>query len=103
VQLGNRQWNIFRREFDVTHFAKTAKNLVAISEVAGSPERCLVKSLTCVLLLLVSAAPPQTTHPSRRRSSTANKVDGVHPGYRAFHAKGVVVEGTFRASAELRG
>jgi catalase len=30
----------------------------------------------------------------------ANKVDGVHPGYRAFHAKGVVVEGHFKASAE---
>jgi catalase len=27
-------------------------------------------------------------------------VDGVHPGYRAFHAKGVVVEGTFKASSE---
>jgi catalase len=30
----------------------------------------------------------------------ANKVDGVHPGFRAFHAKGVVVEGSFKASAE---
>ncbi len=30
----------------------------------------------------------------------ANKVDGVHPGYRAFHAKGIVVDGTFKASAE---
>ena len=30
----------------------------------------------------------------------ANKVDGVHPGYRAFHAKGVVVQGTFKASPE---
>ena len=30
----------------------------------------------------------------------ANKVDGVHPGYRAFHAKGLVVEGTFKASPD---
>src|SRR5580704_17147929 len=30
----------------------------------------------------------------------ANKTDGAHPGFRAFHAKGVVVEGTFKASAE---
>ncbi|HWX32300.1 MAG TPA: catalase, partial [Steroidobacteraceae bacterium] len=30
----------------------------------------------------------------------ANKVDGVHPGFRAFHAKGIVVEGRFKASAE---
>ena len=87
----------------MTHFAKTAKNLVAISEVAGSPERCLVKSLTCVLLLLVSAAATADDPPvATQIVNLANKVDGVHPGYRAFHAKGVVVEGTFRAS-ELRG
>jgi catalase len=30
----------------------------------------------------------------------ANKVDGAHPGFRAFHAKGVVEEGTFKGSAE---
>ncbi|HTO61001.1 MAG TPA: catalase family peroxidase [Bradyrhizobium sp.] len=29
-----------------------------------------------------------------------NKVFGVHPGYRANHAKGVVVEGSFKASPE---
>jgi catalase len=29
-----------------------------------------------------------------------NKVWGVHPGFRANHAKGVVVEGSFKASAE---
>ena len=27
-----------------------------------------------------------------------NKVFGVHPGFRANHAKGIVVEGSFRAS-----
>jgi catalase len=30
----------------------------------------------------------------------ANKLNGVHPGFRAFHAKGIVVEGSFRGSAE---
>ena len=30
----------------------------------------------------------------------ANKLNGVHPGFRAFHAKGVVVEGSFKASPE---
>jgi catalase len=30
----------------------------------------------------------------------ANKLNGVHPGFRAFHAKGVVVEGSFKASLE---
>jgi catalase len=29
-----------------------------------------------------------------------NKVFGVHPGFRAFHAKGIVVEGTFQGSPE---
>ena len=85
----------------MTHPAKTATNLVVISEVSGSPERWLVKSLACVLLLLVSAA-ATADDPSvpTQIVDLANKVDGVHPGYRAFHAKGVVVEGTFKASAE---
>src|SRR6202166_3448369 len=61
----------------------------------------ILKSLMCVSLLLACAAatadnPPVTT----QIVDLANKVDGVHPGYRAFHAKGVVVEGTFKASAE---
>src|SRR3954463_14805467 len=29
-----------------------------------------------------------------------NKVFGVHPGFRATHAKGIVAEGAFRASPE---
>lgn len=29
-----------------------------------------------------------------------NKIFGVHPGFRANHAKGIVVEGTFRATSE---
>jgi catalase len=32
-----------------------------------------------------------------------NKVFGTHPGFRANHAKGVVVEGSFKASAEAVG
>ena len=30
----------------------------------------------------------------------AKKLNGAHPGFRPFHAKGVVVEGSFRASSE---
>jgi len=30
----------------------------------------------------------------------AQKLNGAHPGFRPFHAKGVVVEGSFRASSE---
>ncbi len=29
-----------------------------------------------------------------------NKVYGVHPGFRANHAKGIVAEGTFRAASD---
>ena len=52
-------------------------------------------------LLLASAAataddPPVTT----QVVDLANKLNGVHPGFRAFHAKGVVVEGSFKASPE---
>ena len=32
-----------------------------------------------------------------------NKVWGDHPGFRANHAKGIVVEGSFRASPEAAG
>jgi catalase len=32
-----------------------------------------------------------------------NKVFGVHPGFRANHAKGIVAEGNFKASPEAAG
>jgi len=61
----------------------------------------MIKSLMCVSLLLAAAAatadnPPVTT----QVVDLANKLNGVHPGFRAFHAKGVVVEGSFKASPE---
>jgi hypothetical protein len=64
------------------------------------PKSVLVKG-ACVSLLLTSAA-AIADDPSvpTQIVDLANKVDGVHPGFRAFHAKGVVVEGTFKASAE---
>jgi catalase len=72
------------------------------SDVAlASCTRHLAKSLVSVSLLLATAValgdnPPLPT----QIVDLANKVDGVHPGYRAFHAKGIVVEGTFKASPE---
>ena len=62
----------------------------------------VAKSLACVPLLLaaVDAFADNTPSVPTQIVDLANKVDGVHPGYRAFHAKGVVVEGTFKASAE---
>ena len=74
-------------------------------EVAlGSYSRRLAKSLMCASLMLASAAatadnPPVTT----QVVDLANKLNGVHPGFRAFHAKGVVVEGSFKASPEAAG
>jgi catalase len=61
----------------------------------------LAKSLICVSLLLACAAAIVDTLPLPTQIvDLANKVDGVHPGFRAFHAKGVVVEGSFKASPE---
>jgi catalase len=70
----------------------------------GAVDSCanrLAKSLTCGILLLASAAATADNPPLPTQIvDLANKVDGVHPGFRAFHAKGVVVEGTFKASPE---
>jgi catalase len=55
----------------------------------------------CVSLLMACAAATADDSPvTTQIVDLANKVDGVHPGFRAFHAKGVVVEGTFKASPE---
>jgi len=70
-------------------------------EVArGSCAKGMAKSSLYVALLLASAA-ATADNPALPTQivDLANKVDGVHPGYRAFHAKGVVVEGSFKASA----
>src|SRR5258706_10760864 len=86
----------------MTHLVKTVQKIaMAILAEAGSCARRLVKSLAYVPLLLASAtatadSPPVTT----QIVDLANKLDGVHPGFRAFHAKGVVVEGSFKASPE---
>jgi catalase len=62
-----------------------------------------VTSLACASLLLAAAAATAENAPLPTQIvDLANKVDGVHPGYRAFHAKGVVVDGTFKASPDAR-
>jgi catalase len=68
----------------------------------GPAARQLLKALVCTSIPLASAAANAADDPAVTTQivDLANKVDGVHPGFRAFHAKGVVVEGTFRASAE---
>src|SRR5258708_5847465 len=58
---------------------------MTIFEVAGSCARRLAKSLTCVSLLLASAGAVADNPPlSTQIVDLANKVDGVHPGFRAF-------------------
>ena len=59
-----------------------------------------IQSVVCTSLLLASAVATADTPLPTQIVDLANKTDGVHPGFRAFHAKGVVVEGTFKASAE---
>src|SRR5258707_7226717 len=55
----------------------------------------------CASLLLASGAAIADNAPLPTQIvDLANKVDGVHPAFRAFHAKGVVVEGTFKASSD---
>jgi catalase len=86
----------------MTLLVETLKNIATnILEVAGSCARRLAKFSTCGILLLASAAAIADTPPIPTQIvDLANKVDGVHPGFRAFHAKGVVLKGNFKASAE---
>jgi catalase len=75
---------------------------MTIFEVAGSRARRLLKALMYASPLLACATALAADNPPLPTQivDLANKVDGVHPGFRAFHAKGVVVEGNFKASAE---
>jgi catalase len=69
--------------------------------VLGSSSRRLAKSLMCVSLMLASAAATADSPPvATQVVDLANKLNGVHPGFRAFHAKGIVAEGSFKASSE---
>lgn len=64
--------------------------------LSATPARNIALALSALLLstAALADAPPVTT----QAVDLANKLNGVHPGFRAFHAKGVVVEGTFKAS-----
>ena len=85
----------------MTPMVKNAKDTaIAILEAARSGASRLAKSSACVLLLASAAAIADNPPVPTQIVDLANKVDGVHPGFRAFHAKGVVVEGSFKASTE---
>src|SRR5260221_12940786 len=69
--------------------------LVVSSGVAG-----VMFSMYASLLLASAAAVADNAPLPTRIVDLTDKVDGVHPGFRAFHAKGAAVNGTFRASSE---
>ena len=61
--------------------------------------KLFARSLTSALALVVSASVAADDTPVTTQIVDAlNKVYGVHPGFRANHAKGVVAEGSFKAS-----
>jgi catalase len=66
----------------------------------GMATKHFEKSLASVLALVVSAsvAAAADTPVTTQVVDALNKVYGTHPGFRANHAKGVVVEGRFKAS-----
>jgi catalase len=70
--------------------------------IAKSPAKGLAKAFACTSLLLAAAAAIADDAPVPTQIvDLANKLaGGPHPGYRAFHAKGVVVEGSFKATPE---
>jgi catalase len=64
-----------------------------------------VAVLTCLLSLDAGANSPraQDTPVEARIIEALHKTFGVHPGFRANHAKGIVAEGTFKGSARGAG
>lgn len=68
-----------------------------------SRKKRFVKAATFASLLLVSAAAFADDLPvATQLVDLSNKLNGVHPGFRAFHAKGIVLEGSFKALPEAR-
>src|SRR5215468_8555089 len=76
-----------QEDLDMTPLAKNAKH-----------------TATALSLLLACAAATAADAPvTTQVVDLANKLSGgPHPGFRAFHAKGIVVEGSFKASPEAR-
>jgi catalase len=56
--------------------------------------------MTLSLLLASAAAAADDPAVSTQVVDLANKLSGAPPGFRAFHAKGIVAEGSFKASPE---
>ena len=71
---------------------------------AASPwKKRFVKAATYASLLLASSVAIADDLPvATQVVDLANKLNGVHPGFRAFHAKGIVVTGSFKALPEAK-
>src|SRR5579864_1405369 len=63
----------------------------------------VVAALVGLGLALPAVALAQDQPLSEQLVNAMNKVFGVHPGFRANHAKGIVAEGRFDASPEAAG
>jgi len=63
----------------------------------------VVAALVGLGLVLPVVALAQDQPLEEQLVNAMNKVFGVHPGFRANHAKGIVVEGSFKASSEAQG
>ena len=64
-----------------------------------------LKAIATALTILAASSPAiaQETDVPTQLVDVFNKLFGVHPGFRANHAKGVVVEGSFTASPDAAG
>jgi catalase len=64
--------------------------------------RSAIAAIACLLPLIAGAttASAQDAPLPQQIVDSLNKAFGVHPGYRANHAKGIVAEGTFKASTD---
>jgi catalase len=64
--------------------------------------RTIITTLACALPLFAgaTAARAQDVPLPTQIVDSLNKAFGVHPGYRANHAKGIVAEGNFKASPD---
>ncbi|MDR3463704.1 MAG: catalase family peroxidase [Beijerinckiaceae bacterium] len=62
--------------------------------------RSLFAAVTLALSVGFAGAQAQTASVAEQTVDTLNKIWGSHPGFRANHAKGVVVEGSFTPSIE---
>src|SRR5689334_9970725 len=92
----NRAWNASR---------SNDANQLSTDEQEKAPmmNRKLIAALVAVGLALPAVTRAQDAPIEEQIVNQMNKVFGVHAGFRANHAKGVVAEGKFKASLEAAG